>query len=147
MSNVYDNTFKSSPVSIISLVPSITELLYDLGLEKEITGITKFCVRPQHFISTKPIIGGTKNINTEKILEISPELVIASKEENIKYQIDKISDKLPVLLTDVVTYEDAIQMIEDIGILTERKHKGEELIQKIETSFTKYDFSLQRKHY
>ena len=54
------HTFESSPKRIISLVPSQTELLFELGLEDYIVGITKFCVHPFHFKSTKKIVGGTK---------------------------------------------------------------------------------------
>jgi ABC-type hemin transport system substrate-binding protein len=53
------HSFETSP-RIISLVPSQTELLYDLGLEDRIVGITKFCVHPYHFKSVKKIVGGTK---------------------------------------------------------------------------------------
>ena len=59
-------TLESTPKRIISLVPSQTELLYDLGLEERIVGITKFCVHPYHLKSTKAIVGGTKNIKLEK---------------------------------------------------------------------------------
>ena len=55
------HTFEKQPVRIVSLVPSQTELLYDLGLEDNIVGITKFCVHPVHFKATKTIVGGTKN--------------------------------------------------------------------------------------
>lgn len=127
--------FKSNPKSIVSLVPSITELLHYLGLENEISGITKFCIKPEIWKNPKQIIGGTKNINTEKILELSPELVIANKEENVKYQVEKISDKLPVWLTDVVTYEDALFMIEDIGLLTDKRSASKLLIENIENAF------------
>lgn len=138
--------YKSSPQTIVSLVPSITELLFYLGLEDKIVGITKFCVRPENWQSKKQIIGGTKNINTEKILELSPELVIANKEENVKYQVEKLFNKLPVWLTDVITYEDALQMIEDIGILTDKKQEAADLIQKIESSFEANSDVLQKTY-
>jgi len=60
------HTFESSPERIISLVPSQTELLYELGLEDRIIGITKFCVHPYHFKSTKKVVGGTKKVHVEK---------------------------------------------------------------------------------
>ena len=73
---------KSNPKRIISLVPSITHLLYDLNLESEVVGITKFCIEPEHFLSTKKIIGGTKNPKIDSILALNPDLIIANKEEN-----------------------------------------------------------------
>ena len=66
------------PKKIISLVPSQTELLYDLGLENNIIGITKFCIHPQHLKKTKQIIGGTKNLHLEKIKQLKPDLIIAN---------------------------------------------------------------------
>ena len=54
--------FKDIPKRIISLVPSQTELLVDLGLEKSIVGITKFCIHPSHLKEDKTIVGGTKNL-------------------------------------------------------------------------------------
>ena len=79
---------------IISLVPSITELLYDLGLGNQVVGITKFCVHPQEWFRSKTRIGGTKQINIETIKSMHPTLVIASKEENIKEQVEQLADLL-----------------------------------------------------
>ncbi|MGB0348106.1 MAG: helical backbone metal receptor, partial [Balneolaceae bacterium] len=69
---------------IISLVPSLTELLIDLGLSNQIVGRTRFCIHPSNKISTIPNIGGTKNPNIEKIRDLEPDLVITNKEENRK---------------------------------------------------------------
>ena len=65
---------------IISLVPSQTELLYYLDLEKEVVGITKFCIHPQKWFREKVRIGGTKNINFQKLHAPSPDPIIANKE-------------------------------------------------------------------
>ena len=77
------HTFETTPLRIVSLVPSQTELLYDLGLEDNIVGITKFCVHPFHFKATKTIVGGTKNIKLDKIKALQPDIIICNKEENI----------------------------------------------------------------
>lgn len=55
------------PRRIISLVPSQTELLYDLGLDDEVVGITKFCIHPESWFHEKTRIGGTKNVQIEKV--------------------------------------------------------------------------------
>ncbi|MBQ0786761.1 MAG: ABC transporter substrate-binding protein, partial [Oceanihabitans sp.] len=73
---------ESVPKRIVSLVPSQTELLYDLGLESSIVGITKFCVHPKHLLKTKTIVGGTKQINIEKIKALQPDIILCNKEEN-----------------------------------------------------------------
>ena len=59
---------RATPEKIVSLVPSQTELLFDLGLEKEVVGITKFCVHPADWKKNKVILGGTKKLNIEKII-------------------------------------------------------------------------------
>ena len=75
---------------IISLVPSITETLFDFGLsESEIVGRTKFCIHPKEKVNLIPIVGGTKNIHIEKIQSLEPDLIIANKEENVKEQIEE----------------------------------------------------------
>ena len=123
------------PQKIISLVPSITELLSSLDLEKEVIGITKFCVHPKNWFTTKTRIGGTKNINIELIKELQPDLVIANKEENVKEQIEELAKDFTVWVTDVNSLEDALLMINDIGELTYKTNEAEILIKQIETNF------------
>jgi ABC-type hemin transport system substrate-binding protein len=120
---------------IVSLVPSITELLYDLGLEEQVVGITKFCVHPDHWFRSKTRIGGTKNIAVDKIRSLSPSIVIASKEENIKEQVDAITSFAEVLLTDIKNLDDALTMIQLIGEKTNTSEKAGSIIQKIKTNF------------
>ena len=76
---------------IISLVPSQTELLFYLGLNEEVVGITKFCIHPKEKVALKEKIGGTKNLNIEKIRSLKPTLIIANKEENEKEQIEELA--------------------------------------------------------
>ena len=73
------HTFEETPKRIISLVPSQTELLYELGLEESIIGVTKFCVHPYHFKSIKTRVGGTKKVHYEKIKLLQPDIIIANK--------------------------------------------------------------------
>ncbi|MBL7703767.1 MAG: ABC transporter substrate-binding protein [Ferruginibacter sp.] len=123
------------PKRIISLVPSQTELLYDLGLETETVGITKFCVHPQSWFKTKQRVGGTKTINLAKVKELIPDLIIANKEENVKEQVEELAQHYPVWLTDVNDLGDAIQMIEDIGALTGKQTEAKNLAISIKESF------------
>jgi ABC-type Fe3+-hydroxamate transport system substrate-binding protein len=120
---------------IVCLVPSITELLYDLGLSEEVKGITKFCVHPKDWKKEKQQIGGTKNINIEKIKALDPDLIICSKEENIKDQVEKLAKSFSVYITDVQNYEDALLMIKNIGTLTNKVTKANEIIEEIKCSF------------
>ena len=83
-------TFSSYPKRIISLVPSQTELLFHLGLDKEVIGITKFCIYPTDWKIKKTIVGGTKNFKIDLIKEINPDLIIANKEENDEDSLKKL---------------------------------------------------------
>lgn len=133
------------PKRIISVVPSQTELLFDLGLENEIVGITKFCIHPKEICETKAIVGGTKNLNIEKIISLQPDLIIANKEENIKEQIELLAEKFPVWLTDVNNYDDAIQMITDLGKITHKLEKADSIIKSINQQFSGNKFKDKRK--
>ncbi|MBP8244821.1 MAG: ABC transporter substrate-binding protein [Chitinophagaceae bacterium] len=123
------------PQRIISLVPSITELLYDLGLEDRVAGITKFCVRPEHWFRTKTRVGGTKNIKIDTIQRIVPDLIIANKEENVKEQIEVLTREFPVWVTDISNYDDALEMIFQLGQITGKADAATQLNNKIQTAF------------
>ena len=122
---------------IISTVPSITELLFDLGLEDEVVGITKFCVHPNSWYKSKPRVGGTKNLNVQKIIELNPDLIIANKEENVKDQIDQLSSHSVVKLTDIKSVDDNLKLISDIASLTNRIQEGDELIKRHKATLSK----------
>lgn len=125
----------NSPLRIISLVPSITELLHGLGLSDNVVGITKFCVHPPEWFKTKVRIGGTKNIDIAKIKALSPTLVIANKEENVKEQIEALTEFTKVLVTDVTNLSDALLLIQQIGIATGTTHNASRMIDTIRNDF------------
>lgn len=100
------------------MVPSITEMLFDLGLGERVVGITKFCVYPEAWFRTKKRIGGTKNVKLEEVLGLSPDLVIANREENVAEQVLEIAKSTNTWLTDIKTFEDALQMIRELGEIT-----------------------------
>ena len=132
-----------APRRIISLVPSITSLLHYLHLEQAVIGITKFCNNPTHWLTEKNILGGTKNIQIEKIKSLNPDLIIANREENVKEQVNELASLFPVWLTDVNNLEDNYKMIEDIGVLTHRSELSEKLILNIKNEFAVH--SLENK--
>lgn len=125
--------------SIVSLVPSITELLYDLGLSVEVTGITKFCIHPNEWFRNKTRIGGTKNVAIEKIKALQPTLIIANKEENVKEQVEALQEFAPVHVTDVSTLEEALAMIETIGELVHRQEQAASMVHSIRQSFNELE--------
>jgi ABC-type Fe3+-hydroxamate transport system substrate-binding protein len=124
-----------NPKRIISLVPSQTELLYELGLEDEVVGITKFCVHPINWFRTKTRIGGTKNVNLDKIRSLQPDLILANKEENVEEHILELEKEFPVWTSDVNNLEDAYDMITAIGTMTDKADKASLMINDIKERF------------
>jgi len=106
-----------------------------LGLEDEIVGITKFCIHPIDKVKNKLIVGGTKNFSLEKILQLNPDLVIANKEENQQQSIMELSKYVPVYTSYVNDFDSALNMIENIGLITDRKIQATEMTSKIENLF------------
>ena len=108
----------SYPQKIISCVPSQTELLADLGMDNRVVGITKFCVHPTEWRKEKTIIGGTKNLNLEKIARLSPDFILANKEENDQSQIEWLASRFPTYVSDIRNLNEAIEMIQEVGRIT-----------------------------
>jgi ABC-type Fe3+-hydroxamate transport system substrate-binding protein len=123
------------PKRIISLVPSQTELLADLGLEDQIIGITKFCVHPPAWRNQKSIIGGTKKFDIKIIKDLNPDLIIGNKEENYLEGIEQLKKIAPVWMSDIVTLEDSMQMILELGKITDRQEISQLLTSRILASF------------
>ncbi|MDH5034420.1 ABC transporter substrate-binding protein [Chryseobacterium cucumeris] len=113
-------------MKIVSLVPSITEALFDLGLtENEVVGRTKFCIHPQDKVKNVPIIGGTKNINIEKIKALQPDLILANKEENVKDQVEALMDDHKVMVTNIDTIEDNYYLLKNLGKLFGKEDRAQ----------------------
>ena len=127
-------------MKIVSLVPSITEALFDLGLtENEVVGRTKFCIHPQHKIKNVAVIGGTKNINIDKIKALQPDLILANKEENVKDQVEALMADCKVMVTHVETIEDNYYLLKNLGKLFGKEERAQAFNLKI------YDILNQTK--
>ncbi|TAG03497.1 MAG: cobalamin-binding protein [Cytophagia bacterium] len=131
------------PQRIISLVPSQTELLCDLGLGQNLVGITKFCIYPKIECEKISKVGGTKTFNFHIIDALKPDLIIGNKEENYKEGIEKLSEKYPTWISDIYTFEEALQSIQKIGNLVGKSEKSNQICQQITTRFN----ALQPKNY
>ena len=131
------------PKRIISLVPSQTELLFDLGLKKEILGITKFCKHPKDKFKHTTKIGGTKKLFLEKIKSLQPDLIIGNKEENEQQQIKELMKHFPVWISDIETLADATEMIEQIGELVNKKEEALKISLHIKSDFENLIESLK----
>ncbi|HEX9665682.1 MAG TPA: helical backbone metal receptor [Thermodesulfobacteriota bacterium] len=127
-----------TPRRIISLVPSQTELLFDLGLDKEIIGITRFCIHPEGKCAKKVKIGGTKRFNFDLIDILKPDLIIGNKEENYLEGIEKLRSKYPVWMSDVNTLEGAYQMIRGVGEIVGKGGKAADLVCDIVTKMKQF---------
>ncbi|MDC7999339.1 ABC transporter substrate-binding protein [Gilvibacter sediminis] len=123
--------FKSVPQRIVSLVPSQTELLVDLGLTDNIVGLTKFCVHPEHLRKSKTVIGGTKKVNKEKIEALAPDIIIANKEENTQEIVESLGELAPVWVSDIYTVEDSLEFIAAMGALFNKNSIADQLIASI----------------
>ena len=128
-------SFSSYPKRIISLVPSQTELLFHLGLDKEVVGVTKFCIYPTDWKTRKTIVGGTKNLKINLIKELNPDLIIANKEENDEDSLRKLMPIFPVWISDIKSLEDAFQMILSVGKITNSESTSFTWTEKIKKQF------------
>lgn len=127
-----------SPRRIISLVPSQTELLFNLGLDKEVIGITRFCIHPEEKCKKKVKIGGTKRFDFGLIDKLKPDLIIGNKEENYLEGIDRLRSSYPVWVSDVNTIEDAYQMIETVGEMVGKGKEANVMVAEIRSKFKQF---------
>ena len=123
------------PQRIISLVPSQTKLLFDLGLDEEIVGVTRFCIHPGNKVLEKTRVGGTKDFDIDKIKSLNPDLIIGNKEENYEEGITELKKYYPVWMSDVNTLEDAYTMMRSIGEITCKKEEAGGVIREIQSGF------------
>jgi ABC-type Fe3+-hydroxamate transport system substrate-binding protein len=123
------------PKRIISLVPSLTDILHHLELENEIIGITKFCVHPARWLKEKKIIGGTKNPDIHRILSLRPDLILANKEENNKEHVEQLSNHFPIWVSDIIRVKDQEKLITQLGEITNRENQAKDLNDKISLAY------------
>jgi len=125
------------PKRIISVVPSQTELLFYLGLDNEIFGITKFCIHPADKFKSTTKIGGTKQLDIDKIKSLEPDLIIANKEENERSQLEELMRHFPVWISDIHDLPGALDMITGVGELIGRETAAATLADTINQNFSK----------
>lgn len=123
------------PARIVSLVPSLTELLATLGLERETVGLTRFCVRPAEWRSTRSVVGGTKDVRIDRVADLQPDLILANKEENERDQVEALAAIAPVYVTDVADVTGALAMIRALGPILDRAEPAARLADQIAEGF------------
>ena len=116
---------------IVSLVPSWSEWLADLGVQP--VGVTKFCIHPEGLNRPDRRIGGTKNVDVDRVNALAPDLVIACREENVREQVEALN--APVLLTDAQTVRDAWKEMQRIAEAVGRGPEGAQWVERIEAAW------------
>ena len=125
----------ASPQRIISLCPSLTETLFDLGLGEKVVGRTRFCIHPAPEVKKIPSVGGTKTVKYERFHALQPDIIFAVKEENTKEMIEALQKNFRVYLFDIETFADALNMTSTLGEITDTQAKAAELRQNIEQAW------------
>ena len=116
---------------IISLAPSITEILFALGLNEEIAAITNFCDYPEAVLG-KPRIGGFVNPDTEKIVSLKPDLIIGIRDGNRMDTVHRLNDfGFPVYLIDPKGFDGVLGTIKNIGDVVGREKESRRLIKEL----------------
>jgi ABC-type Fe3+-hydroxamate transport system substrate-binding protein len=124
------------PERIISLVPSQTELLVDLGVGERLVGRTRYCIHPHEKLSSVAMVGGTKRIDLPLIESLKPDLIIAEKEENPQDMVEALTPLAPVYVTDVVSISSATSMCRDVGQIIGLSAEAQALADQIETAMS-----------
>jgi ABC-type Fe3+-hydroxamate transport system substrate-binding protein len=127
---------------IVSLVPSQTEFLFDINLDKEIVGVTRFCIHPADKVEGKTKIGGTKKFNIERIKSLNPDLIIGNKEENYQEGIEELSKHFPVWMSDIYALKDAYAMMRELGRITDRQEQASNLVATIDNRFRSFENTI-----
>ncbi|WP_435263781.1 ABC transporter substrate-binding protein [Tenacibaculum sp. nBUS_03] len=140
-------TLKTTPKRIISLVPSQTELLVDLGLEDFLVGVTKFCIHPKHLKKNKVIVGGTKNIKINTIKELKPDIILCNKEENTKEIVEECEKIATTHVSDIFTLNDTKKLIKQYGTIFNRKNEALNILNKLNFEIRSFNNFIKEKDY
>lgn len=140
---------KEIPKRIVSVVPSQSELLWDLGLRSELVGITKFCIHPDEMFRTVERVGGTKTLDLEKIRALKPDLIIGNKEENERDQVLQLQQEFNVWMSDIYTVDDALNMMRQLGVVVGKEEAAQRMTEDVQRSLSRIrdSFSEQRVAY
>lgn len=123
--------FAHAPRRVVSLVPSLTEILFDLGVGETVVGVTDFCIFPANARQKARAVGGTKNPKVDAIRELQPELVYMNLEENLKRHADAISEFASVFVTEPRSVPDVESLILQLASIHHQLPRGEEIVRKI----------------
>lgn len=100
---------------IVSLVPSLSETVCDLGLRDELIACTKFCIEPKDLHRSCTLVGGTKDFDVAQILSLNPTHILCNQEENPKAPVEELMKHVPTSVTFPKSPKDVPAMLRDIG--------------------------------
>lgn len=124
--------FAAPPSRVVSLVPSLTETLFELGAGDSVVGITDFCIFPEGL--DLPRVGGTKNPKIEAIRELAPDLVHMNLEENVRRHAEAIEEFAPVFVTEPKDVAGVATMIDQLGVIHGRHDESARLIRELDAT-------------
>ncbi len=108
-------------MKIVSLCPSLTELVFDLGRGADLVGVTEWCIHPAAGVASIEKVGGTKNPEVERICELAPDLVLMNEEENRREDAELLAASgLAIHTSFPRTVEETAEMVRSIGAALER---------------------------
>ena len=121
-------TLAGPPRRIVSLIPSVTELLFALGAGAAVAGCTVYCTEPADGVATKTRVGGEKNPKLEVIRDLGADLVVANIEENLREHVLTLrSWGIPVYVIYPHTVAEGIRLVRDLGAVIGRPDEGREM--------------------
>ncbi len=121
------------PSRIVSLVPSLTELLFRLGAGTRVAGVTRYCVEPAGEVEAIQRVGGTKDPDLATLIRLQPDLVVVNTEENRRPDVRAIQGAgIEIFITDVKRVRDVPGLMRRLGVLVHREQRSEELAGELE---------------
>ncbi|MFZ6779430.1 helical backbone metal receptor [Undibacterium sp. Ji83W] len=140
LANTVADTGAAAEPRIVSLVPSITELLCELGLSSSLVGRTGFCIHPKSVVQTIPKIGGTKDVNIEKIRKLAPSHLIVNIDENEKPTVEALAKFIPhVIVTHPLEPRDNLALYQLLGGIFGVQERAQDLCARFETAYAALD--------
>lgn len=127
-------TLAAPPRRIVSLVPSTTESLHALGLADRVVGVTRFCVRPQPWVKGVAKVGGTKDVDVERVRALEPDLVVGNCEENTLELFEALQSVAPLWAPLPRTVDEAVADLRTLGRLTFTAARADALADDIEAA-------------
>jgi ABC-type Fe3+-hydroxamate transport system substrate-binding protein len=129
---------------IVSLVPSITELLFDLGLGAQVVGRTGFCIHPRDAVRAVPKLGGTKDVDMDALVALAPSHVVVNIDENTRETFAELRERVPhVIVTHPNTPRDNLALYELLGAIFNREQEAARLVERFEAALARLQQSTR----